>query len=754
MTDAFDELKRTVADTLSASGVLQKIKAELRVGVFQALDESGQIPDKFYDGVRSLKAHNKGGLCLLVVRDLLLHAGLKFTEEVFNVETAMENEEQPTASTLAAEIGFSSFNRRNDAPLILQLLTSSHDTGVTRPDTTATAADAAAAAGSVSATARTKPLTASTLKLASRSFNRHDTDNTNSVSHADARELLLSFFPSATGSDITAAATQADTALGTSTSAKLTYDEFLAIFIELSRTFEPHTNATDIASTTAAKPTATAMDTAAGGLSRGADTAQSKKTGDLFSKYFDDDARDTSARDTTAKGRRSGSGRRAASDLFASSPPASPPSSKSTPPPPPHAATTTAASTVGGLKSSPPSTAEERTTSPPARTGRRRAGGGGGGNDTSLTSGLKKDKPSSLLGDLPGFGFGAKPKTPEEKKKKTAGLSGLDDLFGSLDTTPPSKRNGSSGSGGGDTRAGDEGGAKHEQEQQEEEEGTDLARLLRGKPHHTQRRTSGGDDSKPLAATARAETKNKNKKSSDAHARGGGFGSLTSEDDDDSLAEEVDEEELSVGSHSSQRSAGSISHRSNRSDRSNRSVRSHGSRGGRRRASDSSAGGGGGGGGGGSDGEESAGKSDGSLHPSEDARRLQEINERLAQLEGKRRVGPIADAGSDGRRGSGGGDGGDDDFAALRDDGGDEDDGEKTPVPDADNEYDYEQDFEEPSDVSEEIVTDDISEHFSDLSISHGPDSHEPRSDVSAVTEDFSVDSNVSASNLLFYKKA
>eukprot|EP01147_Barroeca_monosierra_P006069 gene6069-7360_t len=162
MDDTFEELKHTVAETLASSGVLNKIKAELRVGVFQALDKSGQIPDEFYTTLRKLNQTKEGHLCLVVIHEFLQTMDLRFTAEVFRAETNLKDLTDLQRLNLKKELTLPSENQSEPSLLTIIRQYTAQDSSKSKKS------DAA------KYTQHHDPISPKILRSASRAFSRAD----------------------------------------------------------------------------------------------------------------------------------------------------------------------------------------------------------------------------------------------------------------------------------------------------------------------------------------------------------------------------------------------------------------------------------------------------------------------------------------------------------------------------------------------------------------------------------------------------
>nr|BAH72733.1 ACYPI009775 [Acyrthosiphon pisum] len=81
-------LEEMVEKTLESTGVLSKMRAELRANVFHVLEKGSSFQNKLYtDKIKDFVSNNNGTLLLSLVKDLFEYLELKFTTSVFDSET-------------------------------------------------------------------------------------------------------------------------------------------------------------------------------------------------------------------------------------------------------------------------------------------------------------------------------------------------------------------------------------------------------------------------------------------------------------------------------------------------------------------------------------------------------------------------------------------------------------------------------------------------------------------------------------------
>ncbi|VVC36037.1 FGFR1 oncogene partner (FOP), N-terminal dimerisation domain [Cinara cedri] len=83
-----NSLEEMVEKTLESTGVLPKMRAELRANVFQVIEKGSSFQNKLYtDKIQDFVSNKNGSLLLSLVNDLLEYLELTFTKSVFDPET-------------------------------------------------------------------------------------------------------------------------------------------------------------------------------------------------------------------------------------------------------------------------------------------------------------------------------------------------------------------------------------------------------------------------------------------------------------------------------------------------------------------------------------------------------------------------------------------------------------------------------------------------------------------------------------------
>ncbi|MEE6475275.1 hypothetical protein FKM82_010676 [Ascaphus truei] len=118
------ELRDLLIQTLENSGVLNKIKAELRASVFLALEEQEKVENKIPLVNESLKKFlnaRDGRLIASLFSEFLQFFNLDFTLAVFQPEACLENGPDDR-SPLARDLGIIESEGAKSGPLILELV--------------------------------------------------------------------------------------------------------------------------------------------------------------------------------------------------------------------------------------------------------------------------------------------------------------------------------------------------------------------------------------------------------------------------------------------------------------------------------------------------------------------------------------------------------------------------------------------------------------------------------------------------------
>lgn len=114
-------LEEMVEKTLESTGVLSKMRAELRANVFHVLEKGSSFQNKLYtDKIKDFVSNNNGTLLLSLVKDLFEYLELTFTTSVFDSETGAAHQYQyKDKDDIFEELSLSKDDKR---PLLLQIL--------------------------------------------------------------------------------------------------------------------------------------------------------------------------------------------------------------------------------------------------------------------------------------------------------------------------------------------------------------------------------------------------------------------------------------------------------------------------------------------------------------------------------------------------------------------------------------------------------------------------------------------------------
>ncbi|XP_025205340.1 FGFR1 oncogene partner-like [Melanaphis sacchari] len=114
-------LEEMVEKTLESTGVLPKMRAELRANVFHVLEKGSSFQNKLYtDKIKDFVSNNNGSLLLSLVKDLFEYLELTFTTSVFDSETgATQQYQYKDKNDIFEELSLSKDDKR---PLLLQIL--------------------------------------------------------------------------------------------------------------------------------------------------------------------------------------------------------------------------------------------------------------------------------------------------------------------------------------------------------------------------------------------------------------------------------------------------------------------------------------------------------------------------------------------------------------------------------------------------------------------------------------------------------
>ncbi|XP_060833813.1 centrosomal protein 43-like [Rhopalosiphum padi] len=114
-------LEEMVEKTLESTGVLPKMRAELRANVFHVLEKGSSFQNKLYtDKIKDFVSSNNGSLLLSLVKDLFEYLDLTFTTSVFDSETgAAHHYQYKDKDDIFEEL---SLSKDDQKPLLLQIL--------------------------------------------------------------------------------------------------------------------------------------------------------------------------------------------------------------------------------------------------------------------------------------------------------------------------------------------------------------------------------------------------------------------------------------------------------------------------------------------------------------------------------------------------------------------------------------------------------------------------------------------------------
>ncbi|XP_058023898.1 centrosomal protein 43 isoform X2 [Ahaetulla prasina] len=123
-TEEDTELRDLLVQTLETSGVLNKIKAELRAAVFLALEEQEKVENKtplVNESLKKFLSTKDGRLVASLVAEFLQFFNLDFTLAVFQPESSTSNGLEPRES-LAQDLGILEPKAPVDGPLLLEVV--------------------------------------------------------------------------------------------------------------------------------------------------------------------------------------------------------------------------------------------------------------------------------------------------------------------------------------------------------------------------------------------------------------------------------------------------------------------------------------------------------------------------------------------------------------------------------------------------------------------------------------------------------
>ncbi|XP_069462750.1 centrosomal protein 43 isoform X3 [Ambystoma mexicanum] len=179
------ELRDLLVQTLESSGVLNKIKAELRAAVFLALEEQDKVENKTPLVNESLKKFlntKDGRLVSCLVTEYLQFFNLDFTLAVFQPETSTLNGTQERQH-LARDLGIVEEEGAKSGPLLLELLKQSRQNN-----------KGSSVEGDQLATIP-KDLSPKQVIEAKKKFEFYDKDKSGEISKDELRTLFMDLFP-------------------------------------------------------------------------------------------------------------------------------------------------------------------------------------------------------------------------------------------------------------------------------------------------------------------------------------------------------------------------------------------------------------------------------------------------------------------------------------------------------------------------------------------------------------------------------
>ncbi|XP_003726814.1 FGFR1 oncogene partner isoform X2 [Strongylocentrotus purpuratus] len=189
--DEDTELRDLIAQTLESTGVLGKIRAELRASVFLTLEEqdAGRKNSPFVnEELKKYLATKEGYHTAAVVKEFLEYFNLDFSLAVFNPETNTSDTYDGRES-LASELNIADTEKTREKPLLYEILRRSQDTGDPkgRPRSSSAIEEETVAIP--------KDLTASQIADAKAKFEKYDLDKSGSIDKNELRNLFVDMFP-------------------------------------------------------------------------------------------------------------------------------------------------------------------------------------------------------------------------------------------------------------------------------------------------------------------------------------------------------------------------------------------------------------------------------------------------------------------------------------------------------------------------------------------------------------------------------
>ncbi|XP_038076961.1 centrosomal protein 43-like [Patiria miniata] len=187
--DEDTELRDLVAQTLESSGVLGKIRAELRASVFLALEEQDAVQNKtpfINQELKKFLTTKEGVLATSLLQEFLELFHLDFTLAVFNPETNF-GEKYEGRDSLAKDLGLVDSEKTRGKPLLCELLRRANEqssrSGLQRSHSNAEDINIP------------KDLTAVQIADAKQKFDFYDADKSGSIDKDELRNLFIDMFP-------------------------------------------------------------------------------------------------------------------------------------------------------------------------------------------------------------------------------------------------------------------------------------------------------------------------------------------------------------------------------------------------------------------------------------------------------------------------------------------------------------------------------------------------------------------------------
>ncbi|XP_071800545.1 uncharacterized protein [Asterias amurensis] len=192
--DEDTELRDLVAQTLESSGVLGKIRAELRASVFLALEEQDAVQNKtpfINQDLKKFLSTKEGFLIASVVQEFLEHFRLDFTLAVFNPETNF-GEKYEGRETLSKDLDIVDSDKSRGKPLLCELLKRANEQSSRTPLPRANSRTESDGGRGV---IYKVDLTAVQIADAKEKFEYYDKDKSGSIDKDELRSLFIDMFP-------------------------------------------------------------------------------------------------------------------------------------------------------------------------------------------------------------------------------------------------------------------------------------------------------------------------------------------------------------------------------------------------------------------------------------------------------------------------------------------------------------------------------------------------------------------------------